>query len=340
MSQDSNDDGGDDILKTEEYQEHAAEVRAALGDEQVARVEQKVREGIEDRLSGEMGGHEEGNIEFHATIALDEIHRGELTEQEAVEYTVGWAESGEKQQIAMQEWYDGKFNPDAKKKTQLYTRPRGFLTEHDRHYLDGLLSDDELSKNAENHQRYRIRERAKNALMDFQHLAHLRQDDLERVVQGLFRQKGANVPPEDMALWDGVRAAFHFLFAALGREAYEDLATDALAVGIERMYEQRYGEHVDVDVSFHVDISNPQPLASPPAFEDEKTDGEKNETVSRSFPHPPTVDEYQYWGGGRWEGRPFVAPVDWDNDKKEPNPGVLAANWRRAVLRSTSPDDE
>ena len=339
------DDDGHDRIKTEEYRDHAAELRAVLNDEQVARVERKVREGIEECLSGELGGPEDEDVEFYVTIALGEIRRDELTEQEAVEYVVDWAVSSMTHEKAMQEWFGSAAwfidDYEAKKEARLYTRPRGFLTEHDRQYLDGLVSDDELSENAENHQRYRIRERAKNALMDFQHLVHLRQDDLERIVRGLFRSDSGRVPPEDVALWDGIRAAFHFLFAALGREAFEDLATDAFAVGIERMYEQRYREHVDVDVSFHVDISDPKPLSAPPAFEEtsQKAGDEKNDTVSRSYPHSRTVDEYKYWLGDRWEGRPFVGPVYWDDDDAEPNPGVLALNWRRRVLRSTDPDE-
>lgn len=339
------DDDGHDWIKTEEYRDHAAELRAVLNDEQVARVERKVREGIEERLSGELGGPEDEDVEFYVTIALDEIHRDELPEQEAVEYVVDWAVSSMNHEKAMQEWFASAatFTADyeAKKEARLYTRPRGFLTEHDRQYLDGLASDDELSENAENHQRYRIRERAKNALMDFQHLVHLRQDDLERIVRGLFRSDSGRVPPEDVALWDGTRAAFHFLFASLGREAYEDLAADALEVGVERMHEQRDGEHVDVNVSFNVDISDPKPLSTPAAFEEasEKADDEETDTVARNFRHPPAVDEYKYWGGDRWEGRPFVVPVDWDDDDKEPNPGSLALNWRRRVLGSTDSAD-
>lgn len=45
-------------------------------------------------------------------------------------------------------------------------RDRGILTERDREYLLGEI-DDELSENAEYQKRYQIRQRIRNAMLDF-----------------------------------------------------------------------------------------------------------------------------------------------------------------------------
>ena len=49
----------------------------------------------------------------------------------------------------------------------LVERDRGILTEHDRRYLLGEF-EGELSENAEYQKRYQIRQRIRNAIIDFQ----------------------------------------------------------------------------------------------------------------------------------------------------------------------------
>lgn len=61
-------------------------------------------------------------------------------------------------------------------------RPRGILTKDDRRYLVG---EKELGDQAERDTRYRIRERVKNSLADFELLLYLRDEDRETVFNDL-----------------------------------------------------------------------------------------------------------------------------------------------------------
>jgi hypothetical protein len=59
-------------------------------------------------------------------------------------------------------------------------RSRGFLTQHDREYLLG--QHDEMSDNYENQKRYQIRERFRNAMLDFYYMSEYLSDRDKRLL--------------------------------------------------------------------------------------------------------------------------------------------------------------
>lgn len=93
---------------------------------------------------------------------------------------------------------------------KLIDRPRGFLNERDRKYILGVL-DEELDRDDEYQQRYRIRERLKNALLDFSLFTYANPRDIALALRD-FRSDIDDPQPDRIS---ALRAMFYTLSLGL-----------------------------------------------------------------------------------------------------------------------------
>lgn len=125
------------------------------------------------------------------------------------------------------------------------SRPRGILSPADRAYLTGEadLKSDQSAYDA----RYRIRERVRHALLDFELLfEHLAEQDRTQVFS----------PDADErdALTDGIVSAIAFLY--LGTAEYHLPRKNLFAEGIRRAVEREHDEG-DAFCSVRIDVDHP-----------------------------------------------------------------------------------
>jgi hypothetical protein len=141
-------------------------------------------------------------------------------------------------------------------------RPRGILTKEDRRYLVG---EKEVSDQAERDTRYRIRERVKNSLADFELLLNLRDEDRETVFNDL-----------DSHGFSFVVDALAFLYRGVDDSDYfESLLARAIKQEERR---ENPGRILDVSVSIKVEEETP----------------DVGEVVDRLIAGEGTLDDFNY----------------------------------------------
>lgn len=153
-------------------------------------------------------------------------------------------------------------------------REKGILNERDRRYLLGELND-ELSDNAKNVRRHKIRERLENAIYDFSLLARglpykdIRQvfdpvDDWSRERRRLDIQNRESTSPDVSPFiqsWVELFEFFTISMYANGMPESRELMNGIIESGIERGYRnyQRHtlGDYREVDVGLTIQTSEP-----------------------------------------------------------------------------------
>lgn len=99
---------------------------------------------------------------------------------------------------------------------RLINRPRGFLTDADREYLAGKkdFTDNANPAQAERQQRYRIRERMKNAIIDFKLAAELLGvTDQDQLFEGLMT---GELTGDDLLLMEGYNSLLYLFWLQVG----------------------------------------------------------------------------------------------------------------------------
>jgi hypothetical protein len=135
-------------------------------------------------------------------------------------------------------------------------RKRGIITEDDRSFLaEGLpkKSDDAPDKQTIRDKRYRIRERVKNALLDFNYLVNISDEDREKVFEYLVDEGGPTL-----------QSIFEFLYLGitdLGEDTEESLELDGFVRVLERsiIEAERRERNYIANVSVNIDIERTQP---------------------------------------------------------------------------------
>lgn len=140
-------------------------------------------------------------------------------------------------------------------------RPDGFLTATDREYLEGNrdFSSAEDPEAAERQQRYRVKQRARGAVYDFQLLFHgLAFDDTRDLFQDMFHPDTVEAS-EELGAWKDL-----FMFYWVGFGFYSDRAYDPIEEGIAHSVFLQHilteNEVPDLDVSLDISIEDTDPV--------------------------------------------------------------------------------
>jgi hypothetical protein len=135
-------------------------------------------------------------------------------------------------------------------------RKRGIITEDDRTFLAERLSEESSTatdKQTIRDKRYRIRERVKNSLLDFNYLANIGEADREKVFEYLVDEGGPTL-----------QTIFEFLYMGitdLGEGTEEALELDALAQVLERaiIEAERRERNYIANVTVNIDVERTRP---------------------------------------------------------------------------------
>lgn len=143
-------------------------------------------------------------------------------------------------------------------------RKRGILTKGDRSFLaEGLPEDPDMQTIRD--KRYRIRERIKNALLDFNYLVNIRDEDREKVFEYLADEGGPTLG-----------SIFEFLYIGI-TDLREDTEENLEQEGLERMLQraiieaERRERNYIANVSVNIDIERTRP--EPETLLDKMLDG-------------------------------------------------------------------
>jgi len=139
----------------------------------------------------------------------------------------------------------------------LIDRPRGFLTPEDRQFLrwigDGQV-EKELSPEAARQRRYRLRQRTKNAILDFIDLHLLSQNDKTQIFTGA-AETPAELSAENHTLNGGLLNLFRFLADNLTNDVFRLLVTEAFELKIRNDLMTKKNTYADVTVDIDVTVS-------------------------------------------------------------------------------------
>lgn len=133
-------------------------------------------------------------------------------------------------------------------------RPRGFLTPKDREFLRG--EQEELQQATVTQKRHRIRERIRNAILDFPLLRQLDYRERELIFGDLALDESG--PRGDAELYYSVVDMLQFAFLGLKEQGIDPKRPTALAIwNIESIYHRWYQDAwVDVDVDISVNFND------------------------------------------------------------------------------------
>jgi hypothetical protein len=138
-------------------------------------------------------------------------------------------------------------------------RKRGIITEDDRTFLAQsrpLRTSETPDKQTIRDKRYRIRERAKNAILDFNYLVNINSEDRQKIFDFLIDEGGPTLG-----------SIFEFLYLGiteLGENAEEDLDLEGFVQVLERAIieserrERNYIAHVGVNINIERTRPNPE----------------------------------------------------------------------------------
>lgn len=150
-------------------------------------------------------------------------------------------------------------NSDSERETPPWLkrdRKRGVITEGDRAFLAKGIpeqSEDPPDKQTIRDKRYRIRERIKNALLDFNYLVNIHREDREKVFEYLLDDGGPTL-----------QSIFEFLYLGitdLGEDTEENLELGGLVGVLERaiIEAERRERNYIANVSVDIDIKRTRP---------------------------------------------------------------------------------
>ncbi|WP_058367397.1 hypothetical protein [Haloparvum sedimenti] len=150
-------------------------------------------------------------------------------------------------------------NPDSEQEIpdwQKRDRKRGIITEDDRTFLaEGLEEESEEGpdKQTIRDKRYRIRERMKNALLDFNYLVNVKGEDREKVFEYLVDEGGPTVQSIFELLYLGI--------TDLGGDTEEGLELEGFAGVLERaiIESERRERNYIANVTVNIDIERTRP---------------------------------------------------------------------------------
>lgn len=134
-------------------------------------------------------------------------------------------------------------------------RDRGILTPRDREFLLTELAE-ELNANAVTQKRYQIRQRTRNALLDFYVLQSLPNDEIDLIFDDYTGEfdDGATPSPFDL----GVRFNLDFLLRGLGINEFCDLTEEVLRHAMQmREVDERVHPHL-VEATVEVNRLTPE----------------------------------------------------------------------------------
>lgn len=135
-------------------------------------------------------------------------------------------------------------------------RKRGIITEDDRTFLaEGLQEDSSETpdKQTIRDKRYRIRERIKNALLDFNYLVNIREEDREKVFEYIVDEGGPTLGSIFELLYLGI--------TDLGEDTEENLELEGFVRALERaiIEAERRERNYIANVSVNIDIERTRP---------------------------------------------------------------------------------
>ena len=139
----------------------------------------------------------------------------------------------------------------------LIDRPRGFLTPEDRQFLKWMFVDqveEELSPEAARQRRYRLRQRTKNAILDFVDLHLLPQSDKTQIFTGV-AETPAELSGKNHSLNAGLINLFRFFAQNLTNDVFRLLVTEAFELKIKDDLLTKKNTYADVTVSIDVTVS-------------------------------------------------------------------------------------
>lgn len=208
-------------------------------------------------------------------------------------------------------------------------RPRGILTTADREYLTYPEGSLDLTEQTARKRRSRIRERVYNAILDFDYLAKL-PDDERRPVFEKVRDGWVN-GTSSVAL----RRLFKFVYLGLKSVGLERGFGSVLERAIEdaeKEFARGHGDHVEVNVTFDVEVES---RTTSEELEERYESGEKLSLEEQGV----LADEKEY---GMFDEMMMDSPY-FDPDRENPGEAAFEAMMRDSaenVRAQDAPEEE
>jgi len=140
-------------------------------------------------------------------------------------------------------------------------RPPGIFTREQREFIAQLHEYrehskeewEELSSEALRQRRFRIRQRARNAIADFHFLFYLPAEEIKMIFEE-FRDADSLAQVKEGIVYEGVKILFSVISEGMSRSVFVPIIENALGEEIEWEY-TRMAKHADAEVNINIEVA-------------------------------------------------------------------------------------